>query len=133
MALMKELLDWKKLEPIYVRIYQKTFTQQEIDGMIAFYKTSAGQAVISKMPAAMQNTMDEMQGLMAPVMEKMQRMQQEVAAGDKGREQEQGRLSPGQAPESGNRLTDLSRTRSRRSRYRRTNPPGTTSPGPQRR
>ena len=90
MALMKELLDWKKLEPIYVRIYQKTFTQQEIDGMIAFYKTSAGQAVISKMPAAMQNTMDEMQGLMAPVMEKMQRMQQEVAAGIKAESKNKG-------------------------------------------
>ncbi len=89
-ALMKELLDWTKLEPIYVRIYQKTFTQQEIDGMIAFYKTPAGHAVVSKMPAAMQNTMDEMQGLMAPVMEKMQRMQQEVVAGIKAETKNKG-------------------------------------------
>lgn len=79
-ATMKELLDWKKLEPMYVRIYQKTFTQAEVDGMIAFYKTPAGQAVISKMPRAMQNTIDEMQQSMAPVMEKMQRMQQDVVA-----------------------------------------------------
>jgi uncharacterized protein len=79
-AMMKELLDWTKLEPMYVRIYQKTFNQQEIDGMIAFYKTPAGQAVITKMPAAMQNTMDEMQQLMGPVMQKMQRTQQDVAA-----------------------------------------------------
>jgi uncharacterized protein len=80
LALMKELLDWKKLEPMYVRIYQKTFTQQEVDGMIAFYKTPAGQAVMSKMPAAMQNTIDEMQQRMGPVMEKMQKMQRDVAA-----------------------------------------------------
>jgi hypothetical protein len=79
-ASMKELLDWTKLEPMHVRIYQKTFTQQEVDGMIAFYKTPAGQAVMSKMPAAMQNTMDEMQQLMGPVMQKMQRTQQDVAA-----------------------------------------------------
>jgi hypothetical protein len=79
-GLMKELLDWNKLEPMYVRVYQKTFSQQEIDGMIAFYKTPAGQAVVSKMPAAMQNTMNEMQQMMAPVMEKMQRMQQDVVA-----------------------------------------------------
>jgi len=78
--MMKELLDWTKLEPMYVRIYQKTFNQQEIDGMIAFYKTPAGQAVMSKMPTAMQNTMDEMQQLMGPVMQKMQRMQEEVVA-----------------------------------------------------
>jgi uncharacterized protein len=79
-AMMKDLLDWKKLEPMYVRIYQKTFTQSEVDGMIAFYKTPAGQAVMSKMPAAMQNTIDEMQASMAPVMQKMQQMQQEVVA-----------------------------------------------------
>lgn len=80
LALMKDLLDWKKLEPTYVRIYQKTFTQQEVDGMIAFYKTPAGQAVMSKMPAAMQNTMDEMQQLMGPVMEKIQKTQHDVVA-----------------------------------------------------
>lgn len=79
-GLMKELLDWKKLEPMYVRIYQKSFSQEEVDGMIAFYKTPAGQAVIGKMPAVMQNTMDEIQQMMTPVMQKMQRMQQDVAA-----------------------------------------------------
>ena len=78
-ATMKELLDWKKLEPVYVRIYQKTFTQQEVDGMIAFYKTPAGQAVIGKMPGAMQSTIDEIQGLMGPAMEKLQQMQQDIA------------------------------------------------------
>lgn len=89
-GLMKELLDWNKLEPMYVRIYQKSFSQQEVDGMIAFYKTPAGQAVIGKMPAVMQNTMDEMQQMMAPVMQKMQRMQQDVAAEMKAASQKKG-------------------------------------------
>ena len=87
---MKELLDWKKLEPVYVRIYQKSFSQEEVDGMIAFYKTPAGQAVIGKMPAVMQNTMDEMQQMMTPVMQKMQRMQQDVAAEMKAAGQKKG-------------------------------------------
>ena len=80
LAMMKDLLDWKKLEPMYVRIYQKTFSQQEVDGMITFYKTPAGQAVISKMPAAMQNSIDEMQQMMGPVMQRMQQIQQDVVA-----------------------------------------------------
>lgn len=88
--LMKELLDWSKLEAMYVRIYQKTFSQQEVDGMIAFYKTPAGQAVIAKMPSAMQNTMDEMQQMMLPVMQKMQRMQQDVATQMKAEGQKKG-------------------------------------------
>lgn len=90
MGFLKELLDWNKLEPMYVRIYQKTFTQPEVDGMIAFYKTPAGQAVISKMPAAMQNTMNEMQQMMTPVMQKMQRMQQDVVAEMKAETQKKG-------------------------------------------
>ena len=79
-ALLKDLLEWGKLEPMYIRIYQKSFSQAEVDGMIAFYKTPAGQAVIGKMPAVMQNTMEEMQQMMTPVMQKMQRLQQEVGA-----------------------------------------------------
>ena len=79
-AMMKDLLAWEKLEPIYVRIYQKSFTQQELDGMLAFYKTPAGSAVITKMPLIMQNTMEEMQSMMGPVMEKVRKMQQDVAA-----------------------------------------------------
>ena len=35
----KEMLDWDKLEPMYVRVYQKSLTQQDVDGMIGFYKT----------------------------------------------------------------------------------------------
>jgi hypothetical protein len=90
MATMKELLDWSKLEPMYMRVYQKTFTQQEVDGMLAFYKTPAGQAVLGKMPAVMQNTMDEMQQLMGPVMQKIQKLQEDVVAQMKGEEKKKG-------------------------------------------
>ena len=79
-AMMKELLNWTKLEPLYVRVYQKTFSQQEVDGMIAFYQTPAGQAVIAKMPTVMQNTIEEMQQMMGPVMQKIQKMKQDVVA-----------------------------------------------------
>jgi hypothetical protein len=77
---MKEQLAWEKLEPMYVRIYQKSFTQGELDGIIGFYKTQAGQAVINKMPVVMQNTMNEVQQMMAPMMQRVQRMQQEMVA-----------------------------------------------------
>jgi hypothetical protein len=89
-ALMRDLLAWKKIEPIYVRIYQKTFTQHEVDGMIAFYKTPAGQAVVAKMPAAMQTTIDEMQGLMGPAMQKLQQMQQDIIAELKAKHKNKG-------------------------------------------
>ena len=52
----------------------------EIDGMIAFYKTPAGQAVIKKMPALMQQIMAEMPAMMGPLMQKMQPLAQQLAA-----------------------------------------------------
>ena len=76
-AALREVLDWDKLEPMYVRVYQKSFTQGEVDGLTAFYKTPIGQALLTKMPAVMQNTLNEMQQMMQPM---MQRMQQHVVA-----------------------------------------------------
>jgi hypothetical protein len=87
-AAMKEEFTWEKLEPMYVRIYQKSFTQVEVDGMIGFYKTPAGQAVISKMPLVMRNSMNEAMQMMGPMMKRIESMQQDVmtqiqAKGDK--------------------------------------------------
>jgi uncharacterized protein len=80
MATLKEVLDWNKLEPMYVRVYQKSFTQGEVDGMIAFYKTPTGQALLTKMPVVMQNTLNEVQQMMQPMMQRMQRMQHDIVA-----------------------------------------------------
>lgn len=79
-AAMKEEFTWEKLEPMYVRIYQKSFTQGEMDGMIGFYKTPAGQAVVSKMPLVMRNSMNEAMQMMGPMIKRIERMQQDVTA-----------------------------------------------------
>jgi hypothetical protein len=80
MNMMRELLDWNKLEPMYVRVYQKSFTQQEIDTMIAMYKTPGGQAILNKMPVVLENTMAEMQQIMLPALQRFQRIQHDVVA-----------------------------------------------------
>ena len=69
--LYKDEMSWTKLEPMVIRTYQDSFNQQEIDGMLAFYRSPAGQAVIRKMPVVMRNMMGEMQKLMGPMMQKM--------------------------------------------------------------
>ncbi|ENX06478.1 hypothetical protein F898_03428 [Acinetobacter courvalinii] len=55
--IMQEQLTWAKLEPEMIKIYAEEFTQQEIDGMIQFYKTPVGQSTIDKMPIVMQKSM----------------------------------------------------------------------------
>jgi hypothetical protein len=80
MKIVKEELNWDQLEPLYVRVYQKSLTQAEVDGMLAFYKTPTGQALIKKMPVIMRTTMVEMQQRMGPMMQKIQKLQQDVMA-----------------------------------------------------
>jgi hypothetical protein len=45
-----ESLGWKTLEPQYAKLYAATYTDEELDGIIAFYKSAAGQAMLDKTP-----------------------------------------------------------------------------------
>lgn len=76
-AAAAEMLNWDQLLPIYMRTYRESFTQDEIDGVIKFYKSAAGQAYVKKLPLVMQNVMQEMQGFMKPLQEKMIAIQRE--------------------------------------------------------
>lgn len=56
-AFQKQLFDfiasqigWKGMQTEYVDMYSQTFTEDEIDGMLAFYKSPAGVAIIAKTP-----------------------------------------------------------------------------------
>lgn len=79
-GLVKEMLNWSKLEPVYLRIYQKSLTQPEVDSLIEMYQTPGGRALLSKMPSVMQDSMAELQQLMQPLLERIQRKQQEISA-----------------------------------------------------
>jgi hypothetical protein len=79
-ALMREDLDWSVMEPIYVKIYADTFSQSEIDALVAFYRSPTGHAIIQKLPLAMQNAMSLVQQRLASLMPKIQQMAQETAA-----------------------------------------------------
>ena len=76
-ALLKEDMSWSSLESDFIDIYQKSFTQKEVDDMLAFYKSEAGQAVIAKMPLVMQNSMQVMRGRMSVLMPKVRKIVQD--------------------------------------------------------
>lgn len=79
-ALMKSEMSWEQLEPIFVEIYQGSMTQQEVDAMLAFYRTPEGQSVLKKLPQVMQMSMNKVQGIMENSMPKMARLQAEAVA-----------------------------------------------------
>lgn len=80
MKVMREEMSWAKIKPIYVQVYAETFTQQEIDDMLAFYATPSGQSMIEKMPVVMKKSMALTQSHIAPLMQRMQlELQQAIA------------------------------------------------------
>ncbi|HMD58738.1 MAG TPA: DUF2059 domain-containing protein [Steroidobacteraceae bacterium] len=79
-ALVKDSMNWDAFEPKMEEIYRKSFSQSEMDGMIRFYRSPAGRAVIAKMPVVMQNTMQVMQEMMADLMPKVQELAKDTAS-----------------------------------------------------
>jgi uncharacterized protein len=77
-AVVSEMLNWDTLEPMYVRIYRASLTQDELNGIIAFYSSDAGQAFVHKMPAIMQSVMAETQGMMKPMQQKLAEIEQQA-------------------------------------------------------
>ena len=48
--LLAQRLNWQKMKPQFAQAYADTFTADDLSGMLAFYRSPAGQAYISKMP-----------------------------------------------------------------------------------
>jgi uncharacterized protein len=78
-ALTGKILTWENMEPMYLKIYGDSFSQSEIDSMIAFYSSPAGQAVVAKLPLVAQNTMAAMQKQMKDLMPQAQQIAKDTA------------------------------------------------------
>ncbi len=77
---LRDEMSWDKMRPLYVQIYQESFSQDEIDGLLAFYESPAGQAFVAKMPVVMQKSMTVMQARMGPLMDRMRAAMQDAVA-----------------------------------------------------
>ena len=72
MEVVRSEMSWASLEPQMIQAYARTFSQEEIDGMINFYASPTGQAVLSRMPTLMQNTTLILQERMRTILPKLQ-------------------------------------------------------------
>jgi hypothetical protein len=48
--MIDDQIGWKAMEPGFTDVYAKNFTDAELDAIIAFYKSPAGEALLVKMP-----------------------------------------------------------------------------------
>lgn len=74
MALLAERLSYEKVKPMYIQLYAEVFGEEEIDGIVSFYKSPAGKAMIEKMPLMMQRLMPAMQKLTTDVQAEVQKI-----------------------------------------------------------
>jgi hypothetical protein len=65
MDLAIQSVSWKALQPDFVKLYTDNFTDQQIDDILAFYKSPTGQAFIDKQPVLMRQGMQITQGKIA--------------------------------------------------------------------
>jgi len=79
MARIQDRFSWDKMKPEYVRLYDEVYSDAEIAGILAFYKSPAGQAYLTKMPQLMGKSMEMAQRQMADVMPGIQRITKEAA------------------------------------------------------
>ena len=73
------MLTWENMEPTYLKIYEDSFSQSEVDSMIAFYSSPGGQAVVAKLPLVAQNTMQAMLQQMKSLMPQAQQIAKDTA------------------------------------------------------
>jgi hypothetical protein len=78
--ILRDQLSWGNLRKVYIPIYRESFTQEEIDGLIAFYSSPAGNALVVKMPIVAQKSMAATQQLIVPMMQQMQKAVAEATA-----------------------------------------------------
>src|SRR5882762_7757157 len=79
-ALVKAELNWPAIEPMMIDVYRNTFSQHEVDGMLTFYRSDTGQAVIAKLPAAMQQSMTSIQGHVKTLTPRIAQLEKDTAA-----------------------------------------------------
>jgi hypothetical protein len=49
-AVVSEQLNWSKLKPAYIDLYAAAYSEEEIDGILAFYRSPVGQVMLAKNP-----------------------------------------------------------------------------------
>ena len=72
MGTMKSEITWDIVRPAIVQVYRDNYDQAEIDGMVAFFKTPAGQAYATRAPLVAQGMNAAMQTRLQTVIPKMQ-------------------------------------------------------------
>lgn len=77
LGLVNDKLGWKALEPDFISLYASTYTEEELDGILAFYKSPVGQKMIDKTPELTAKSTEITQQKMREVQPQLNQMVQD--------------------------------------------------------
>lgn len=78
MDLVTEELGWERMRESYVDVYADTLTEEEMEGLIAFFRSPVGRAFVKKQPELMQRAAVVTQKASAGLLPKIMALQVEV-------------------------------------------------------
>jgi uncharacterized protein len=67
MEFTMQKMSWDVMKPEFIKLYDDTYTEDEISGILLFYQSPAGQAMLAKSPVLVANTMALVQKRMAEI------------------------------------------------------------------
>jgi len=79
-TLLKNKASWEHFQQPLVNIYAKNFSENEIDDLIAFYKTQTGKKMIKKMPSISIESMQLSQQILQTLYPDIQKLSGELKA-----------------------------------------------------
>jgi len=73
MKVVMDKFSWANMKNMFVEIYAEVFTAEELNGVVEFYESPAGQKFVDKQPQLTQVTMQKMQAIMMEMMPEIQK------------------------------------------------------------
>lgn len=84
-AFLRSEMGWEAMAPALIEVYRKVYTEQEVRGMLAFYRTPTGRSLIRKQPLVMQHSMEAMQVRMKTLEPAIRKLIEETTPASRGR------------------------------------------------
>ena len=72
-------LSWEKLKPGMIEAYRNIYSEEELDGMLTFFKSPVGQAYLAKSPQVVVKTRELAETRVKELADKFQAMGKEWA------------------------------------------------------
>jgi hypothetical protein len=76
-AVVRTALSWEQIRPQYINLYAGAFTEEQLDDLLAFYRSPAGQAMVSSSPMLMKKGAEIAQQRMNAAQPELKRLVEE--------------------------------------------------------